>query len=158
MVKPEFFRHEELQDLEVANPGKYPMFVFEGLWTKCDKNGVFEWKPRTLKLDILPFLPFEMSETLSILENAGHIKHYEVDGKEYGYIATFTKHQSLSKAELANKNVYPLPPDEKQIKPSSNGLETVSESSSNGLETTKNTDYGLRITELQNTELPSSNF
>jgi hypothetical protein len=140
-VKPDFFRHEGLQDLEKANPGKYPMFVFEGLWTKCDRQGVFEWKPRSLKLDILPFLDFCMEETLKILETAGYVQRYVVDGKEYGIIQTFRKHQVISRAEQGNINVFPLPnaktfeektnTDIKQLetddKPFENGLETVPE-------------------------------
>jgi hypothetical protein len=140
-VKPDFFRHEGLQDLEKANPGKYPMFVFEGLWTKCDRQGVFEWKPRSLKLDILPFLDFCMEESLKILETAGYVQKYAVDGKEYGIIQTFRKHQIISRAEQNNINVFPLPDaktfeeepdtDIKQLetdnKPFSNGLETVPE-------------------------------
>jgi hypothetical protein len=54
-VKPDFFRHEALQDLELANPGMYPMMVFQALWGHCDSKGRFEWKPRMLKLDILRF-------------------------------------------------------------------------------------------------------
>lgn len=95
-IKPEFFRHEALQDLEIANPGKYPMMVFEALWGHCDNKGRFEWKPRMLKLDILPFLPFNMAETLAILESAGMVRKYIVDGKEYGEVPTFEKHQRLS--------------------------------------------------------------
>jgi hypothetical protein len=108
-IKPDFFRHEGLQDLERENAGKYPMFVFEGLWTKSDRQGVFEWKPRMLKLDILPFLDFDMEESLEILSDAGYIRKYEVEGKEYGIIPTFKKHQVISKAEKDNVNVFPLP-------------------------------------------------
>jgi hypothetical protein len=74
-VRPEFFRHEGLQDLERNNPGKYPMFVFEGLWTKCDRQGAFEWKPRSLKLDIFPFLEFDMADSLSILYDQNSLKN-----------------------------------------------------------------------------------
>lgn len=38
-IKPEFFRHEGLQDLEQANPGAYAMLVFAALWGHCDKHG-----------------------------------------------------------------------------------------------------------------------
>jgi hypothetical protein len=125
-IKPDFFRHEGLQDLERENAGKYPMFVFEGLWTKSDRQGVFEWKPRMLKLDILPFLDFDMEETLKILLDAGYIRKYEVEGKEYGIIPTFKKHQVISKAEKDNVNVFPPPP---------NNIETVEEPLGNRPET-----------------------
>ena len=108
-IKPEFFRHEALQDLEIANPGMYPMMVFEGLWGHCDSKGRFEWKPRMLKLDILPFLPFDMAETMAILEKAGMLHRYTVDGKEYGFIDTFEKHQRLSGKELTEGEKFPSP-------------------------------------------------
>lgn len=108
-IKPDFFRHELLQDLEIAHPGMYPMMVFEALWGHCDSKGRFEWKPRTLKLDILPFLPFDMATTLGILEDAGMLHKYAVDGKEYGVIHTFEKHQRLSGKELTEGEKHPAP-------------------------------------------------
>jgi uncharacterized phage protein (TIGR02220 family) len=109
-VKPEFYRHEGLQDLEIGNPGAYPMLVYQGLWSQCDKNGAFQWRPRQLKLDILPFLPFEMADTLNILERAGYVKRYVVEGKEYGIIPTFTTHQRFSGKETGGEGEkYPLP-------------------------------------------------
>lgn len=111
-IKPEFFRHEGLQDLEAENPGKYPMLVFAGLWTACDKAGRFEWKPRTLKLDLLPFLPFDMAETLELLEEAGQVKRYTVDGKEYGLIPSFEEHQRIAGKEAQAPAKYPAPSGE----------------------------------------------
>lgn len=111
-IKPEFFRHEGLQDLEVANPGKYPMMVFSGLWGHCDKAGRFEWKPRLLKLDILPFIPFDMAETLTILEEAGFVRRYEIAGKSYGVIDSFSSHQRLGGKEAQEQEKHPAPPGE----------------------------------------------
>lgn len=115
-IKPDFFRHEGLQDLEIANPGMYPMMVFEGLWGHCDSKGRFEWRPRQLKLDILPFLPFDMAETLLILEQSGMVNHYIVDGKEYGEISTFEKHQRLSGKELTEGEKFPPCNSEAMVK------------------------------------------
>ena len=108
-VKPDFFRHEGLQDLEAANVGKYPMLVFEGLWGHCDKAGRFEWRPRMLKLDILPFLAFDMTETLGLLVEAGYIERYEVDGVQYGAIHTFTDHQRIGGKESQEPAKCPSP-------------------------------------------------
>lgn len=98
-IKPEFFVDEELQDLEAANPGAYCMLVFAGLWGHCSKTGVFEYKPRVLKLSILPFLNFVLADTLALLETAGFIRRFCADGKEYGYIPGFEKHQRISGKE-----------------------------------------------------------
>ena len=53
-IKPSFFKNEALFDLERETA--LPIRVaYAGLWTVCDKEGRFEWKPRTLKSDVLPF-------------------------------------------------------------------------------------------------------
>lgn len=108
-VKPEYFRHEGLQDLESANPGCHTMLVFAGLWGQCDKNGRFEWKPRTLKLDILPFIDFDMGKTLSLLCEAGFVRKYINDGREYGEIESFEKHQRISGKEAQEPGKHPAP-------------------------------------------------
>ena len=106
-IKPEFFRHEELQDLEIANPGKYVMLVFAGIWGHCDSKGRFEYRPRQLKLDVLPFLPFDMAESLQLLVDAGLIRRYSVDGKKYGFIPSFEKHQRVSGKEATEGEKHP---------------------------------------------------
>jgi hypothetical protein len=107
-IKPEFFRHEELQDLEAANPGSYVMLVFIGLWTQSDKCGQFEWRPRQLKLDILPFLTFDMEQTLNLLREGSFIIAYQIGGKHYGYIPGFEKHQRITGNEAQDPPKYPL--------------------------------------------------
>lgn len=141
-TKPEFFRHEGLQDLEVSNPGKYPMLVFSGLWTQADKNGVFPWKPRSLKLDILPFLPFEMADTLELLAGAGFIERFDHDGEQYGYILKFQAHQVISHKERDTPSKFPAPPsgtsrtdpetDKNGTEPDQNNIGTVQEQTQNG--------------------------
>lgn len=108
-IKPDFFRHEGLQDLERDNPGSYVMLAFAGLWTLCDKAGRFEWKPRTIKLDVLPFLDFDMGTTLTLLERFSYVRRYEVDGKLYGVIPSFEEHQRINGKEAQEPAKYPEP-------------------------------------------------
>lgn len=98
-IKPAFFRHELLQELEAEHPGACVMLVFAGLLGHCDKVGVFEYRPRMLKLDILPFLPFDMAETLAILERGGFVERFSTNGKDYGRVLTFVRHQRISGKE-----------------------------------------------------------
>lgn len=113
--KPSIFRHEELQDLEAANPGASCMLVFMAVWGHCDNQGVFEYRPRQLKLDILPFLPFDMAATLRLLVDAGFIRVFEAGGKQYGFIASFCGHQRITGDEAGEKGrKHPSPPDAKQ--------------------------------------------
>ena len=118
-VKPEFFAHEQLNDLEEAHPRLRPMLVFEGLWGHCDKEGRFEWRPRTLKRNILPFVTFDINETLELLRVHGFIAQYEAGGKLYGYIPTFKEHQRITGSEAYDPPKYPQPPVDKPTIPQS---------------------------------------
>lgn len=109
-VKPKFFRHEGLQDLERQHAGSYPMLVYIGLWTACDRFGRFDWNARQLKLDILPFLEFDMGSTLELLADANQLISYEAGGKRFGYIPKFLEHQRITGTEAKSDGQYPEPP------------------------------------------------
>lgn len=110
-VKPDFFRHEELQDLENAHPTARIMLVFAALWGHCDKTGRFPWKPRSLKLDILPFLDFDLNASLLLLWENHFLERYEIEGEQYGLIPTFREHQRISGKEAQEPSKYPEPKD-----------------------------------------------
>ncbi|RQO70297.1 hypothetical protein DBR43_19950 [Pedobacter sp. KBW06] len=110
-VKPAFLRHEKLQDLEHENPGQYIMIVFMGLWMLADSKGRFEYKPRSIKLDILPFLDYDMQKSLEVLEKNGFIRSYEVNGCRYGIVPTFRDHQRITGKELTEGEKFPAEPD-----------------------------------------------
>lgn len=98
-IKPEFFIDEELQDLEMENPGAYCMLVYAGLWTVADREGRFEWRPRRLRLSILPFLKFEIETTLDLLMDAGYLVKYEIEGRNYGFVKNWSRHQIVPRDE-----------------------------------------------------------
>lgn len=109
-VKPSLFRHEGLQDLETDHPGAYAMLTFIGLFCAADANGVFEWKPRTLKLDVLPFLGYDLEKTLTLLVDNGYLTRYETEGNTYGHITNFKKHQRITGREYQEGGRLPTPP------------------------------------------------
>lgn len=111
-IKPEFFIDEDLQDLEASNLGAYCMLVFAGLWAIADREGRFEWRPRKLRLSILPYIDFDLSNTMDVLLEHGYLIRYEVEEKQYGAIKNWSRHQIVSRDE---------PPSEI---PSSDGLIT----------------------------------
>ncbi len=113
-IKPSFFRHEALQDLERANPGACAMLVFAGLWTQADCEGRFRYRPRQLKLDILPFLEFDIGATMEILARAGFVQLYDSDGERFGVIPTFPDHQRISGSEAKEVSKLPTPPDRRR--------------------------------------------
>jgi hypothetical protein len=76
-----------------------------GLWTECDDQGVFEWKPITLKMRLLPATNADVGTLLSELATANAVKKVEVGGLQYGLVRNFRKYQRPKKPN----SVHPLP-------------------------------------------------
>lgn len=109
-IKPELFAHEQMNELEETFPLLRPMLTFAGLFTVSDKKGRFEWRPRKLKLAILPFVDsYPIEESLNLLEQNGYVQRYEVDGKPYGFIPTWDLHQRITGTEATAPARYPDP-------------------------------------------------
>jgi len=107
-IKPDFFRHEGL--FEAEQETGFPLrLAFIGIWTVADRDGRFPWKPRALKLDALPFDVIDFDRVMDALERYGFILKYESDGKSFGWIPSWSKHQVINSRET--KSVIPEPPD-----------------------------------------------
>lgn len=64
-----------------------------GLLTEADDQGVFEWKPVTLKMRLRPASLSPVDGLLAELEEVQRIVHYEIAGRQYGAIRNFRKFQ-----------------------------------------------------------------
>lgn len=106
-VKPELFTHEGLFEAEVET-GLPLRLSFIGLFTCCDREGRFKWRPRVLKLDVLPHDQIDFSRVLDALATRGFVVRYQVDGEDFGVIPTFHRHQAINSRET--KSVIPPPP------------------------------------------------
>lgn len=60
-----------------------------GLRNEADDEGVFPWKPLTLKMRLLPADNADVGELLAELESSNIIRKYEVGGVQYGAIRNF---------------------------------------------------------------------
>lgn len=96
---------EQWVDEEFATGSPLARLVAIGVRNFADDNGVFEWKPLKLKMQILPADNCDMAALLGELVASGQIKRYEVDGRAYGIIRNFTKYQRPKKPMAW----YPLP-------------------------------------------------
>lgn len=101
-IKPEFFRHEGLYDLEVET-GLPLRLAFIGLWCCCDREGRFNWRPKTLKSIILPFDDIDFSRVLDALATRGAIVRYASAGEVYGHIPSWRRHQHINPREVASQ-------------------------------------------------------
>lgn len=97
-VKPELFRHEGLFEAEEAS-GLPLRVAFIGLFTVCDRRGIFRWQPRQLKLDVMPYDSIDFSRVLDALLSRGFLRKYACEGDEYGVIPSFGRHQVINNKE-----------------------------------------------------------
>jgi hypothetical protein len=97
-IKPELASHEELFDLE-RSTGLPIRFAWCMLFTVCDREGRFRWRPRTLKAQILPHDDLDFSRVLDAWRTRGFVRKYRVKGEVFGWVPTFTKHQVINNRE-----------------------------------------------------------
>lgn len=110
-IKPEFFTHEGLYELE--RDTQLPIRVgFAGLWCVADKAGRFKWEPRRIGVSILPYDGLDFSRVLDALFTRGYLVRYRVEGVEYGAIPSFSKHQFLNNKEKESTIPEPCPANE----------------------------------------------
>jgi hypothetical protein len=81
-----------------------------GLRNEADDQGVFEWKPLTLKMRLFPADDVKIGELLDELIEQNLICRFDVDGKAFGAIRNFCKYQRPK----SPSDVHPLP-DEYRI-------------------------------------------
>lgn len=104
-IKPNFFKNDLLGEcLPLAR------ILFEGLWCYADKRGRFEWRPKKIKIEILPYDKCNIVLLLDQLLEREFILKYLVEGVEYGMIPNFEIHQRPHHNET--ESFLPSPGDE----------------------------------------------
>lgn len=80
--------------------------LYVGVLTECDDHGVFEWKPVTLKMRLMPVDNVDIAALLREMETCGSIKSFK-SGKSYGLVRNFCRYQRPKKP----KYLHPIPPE-----------------------------------------------
>lgn len=78
-----------------------------GLFCEAYDDGVFEWKPRQLKVRLLPLDKADADGLLDELEKLGFLHRYRFKARDLGVIRNFQKWQSPQKPKSSNL----LPPE-----------------------------------------------
>lgn len=100
-IKPEFFKHTGLLDLE-KETGLPVRLAYVGIWCCADREGRFPWDARALKAEIFPHEEVDFSRVLDALTTRGFVKRYESGAEWFGYVPSFLKHQIINNRELAS--------------------------------------------------------
>ncbi|CAB4141558.1 hypothetical protein UFOVP415_21 [uncultured Caudovirales phage] len=98
-IKPEFWRDELLAGVTAE-----AALLAIGLLNHCDDEGYFNANPKLVESDIFPLrtLAKSTTELLRELSGIGYIEVFSgSDGKTYGKVANFEKHQVINKKTLS---------------------------------------------------------
>jgi len=98
-LKPEIFLDDEFWGVIQQWPELPLLQGFLGLWCQADREGRFEWRPAMLKTQVLPYWEGDFALVLDALCEAGLLLWCEVDGRRYGAIRSFLKHQRPNNRE-----------------------------------------------------------
>jgi hypothetical protein len=93
-IKPAFFTNDELSELSPLD-----RLAFIGMWTVADYRGCIEFKPKRLKVQILPYDDCDLEIIANNLDKSGFVRIYSVKGQRYIKILNFEKHQNPHKNE-----------------------------------------------------------
>lgn len=87
-VHPGLFRDELFVQLSDS-----AQILFVGLGTFADDQGMFPWKPHTIKMELRADSLLPVEPLLAEMEALNLIRKFTVKGREYGAIRNFRKHQ-----------------------------------------------------------------
>ena len=84
-------------DEAFASASPYARLLLIGIWTEAWDDGVFDWKPLSLKMRIFPADSCDVPALLDELASLGIIRKVEANGKPYGLVRNFCKFQKPKK-------------------------------------------------------------
>jgi hypothetical protein len=105
-IKPQFWLDENL-----GNISRDARLLYIGLWNLSDDQGVFEWRPGRIKIQLFPYdndiAGQDINEWLGLLIETGDIIKFEYNGHTFGYIKSFLEHQKIDRP--SEKKFAPIP-------------------------------------------------
>jgi hypothetical protein len=87
-IHPALFTDEAFAGLSMA-----ARVLLFGVWTEADDQGVFDWRPVTLKMRLMPVDNVDVATLLDELSAANVVRKFEEDGRSMGAIRNFCKFQ-----------------------------------------------------------------
>lgn len=93
-IKPEFFTSSDIVCMTPLS-----RLFYASLWCEADREGRLKWDIKTLKLRYFPADDCDISSMANELLENGLIVIYEVDGKSFAEIPSFTTHQVINNRE-----------------------------------------------------------
>lgn len=93
-IKPSFFQNDTLGELDPL-----ARLLFIGMWTIADFKGCIEYRPKKIKVALLPYDDCDIEQLTNNLEQSGFIAIYSVNDAKFIKVLNFEIHQNPHKNE-----------------------------------------------------------
>ncbi|WP_407316668.1 hypothetical protein UQW22_09970 [Isoptericola halotolerans] len=106
-IKPDFWTDEEVVELDPLE-----RLLFIGLWNFCDDQGFFDYRPKKIKMQVLPADSIDIPAALARLARASLLVAYQGPEGVVLHIRNWKKHQRVSNAareRFAPSDLHELP-------------------------------------------------
>lgn len=101
-IKPSFFTNETMAENDPLG-----RLLFLGMTTLADYKGDLEWRPKRIKVQVLPYDNCSIESLAKNLERSRFIRFYSDGEKIFVHIENFAKHQNPHKNEKAQGSDIP---------------------------------------------------
>jgi len=101
-LKPGFFSNDGMAENDPLG-----RLLFLGLTTLADHKGDIEWRPKRIKVQVLPYDDCDIQKLAINLDKSGFVRFYSVGDSIYLNIVNFEKHQNPHKNEIAKGSEIP---------------------------------------------------
>lgn len=114
MARARFIRPEFYEDDKIGSLSFPARLLFPRTWMEADMQGVFEWNAKIFRIKAFPHdenvKSDQVEKWMGEIVTAGMVEFFEHNGKKYGFIPKFCKHQSFTTSEVKAGNRHPSPP------------------------------------------------
>lgn len=93
-IKPEFFTSDD-----IVGVSPLARLFYVSLWCEADREGRLAWSSSALKRRYLPNDDCDIDDIAEELISRGMIVLYEINGKQYCEVPTFSQHQIINNRE-----------------------------------------------------------
>lgn len=93
-IKPEFFTSSDIVEMTPL-----ARLFYVSLWCEADREGRLNWNLKTLKMRYLPADDCSIEDLANELIAANLVSIYNISGREYAQIHSFTHHQVINNRE-----------------------------------------------------------
>lgn len=91
-VHPGLFTDDAVMQASLA-----ARWLLIGIWSECDDQGAFQWRPATLKARIMPNDNVDVAGLLDELTSLNFVTSFEHEGVQFGLVRNFRKFQKPQK-------------------------------------------------------------